>query len=182
MKSVLISIVFVVLSLFSTDSKAQYTDLLFEFQAYPTGLIPGLRLEKSISSKDAFLLRVGYQWIRHRDLGVHDDERGTGYGFTVGYKRYFNETYTKWHWALKTDVWRNTLDWEDLENQAVIASGLTKIWVLQPTIEAGYTMRKGNLMFSPNVAFGLEWNVKTDGAPTGEGPILLIGFTAGMSL
>ena len=80
-------------------------DLNFELQAYPTGIIPGVRIEQNQGTKSATHLRLGYNWIRHRDLGVHDDERGDGFGFTIGHKRYFNENHEGWNIGLKSDVW-----------------------------------------------------------------------------
>ena len=163
-------------------SQSEYpVDVTFEFQAYPTGLIPGLRIEKFISEKSAISLRFGYNWIRHRDLGEHEDERGDGYGITIGYKHYFNKNYSSWFAGVRSDIWWNTIDWED-PNLSIggIVSGRTDIVVLQPTIEAGkaFVLSSG-LIFSPSVAFGYEWNVKTTGEPTGQGAILLVGIQLG---
>jgi len=153
-----------------------------DLQVYPTGVIPGLRYEMPISSKSLLHVRAGYQLIDHRDLGKHEDETGTGYGLSLGYKRYLNEQQNKWSFMLKTDVWFNTIDWVGLEADAA-AMGTTEIVVLQPTVQAEYDfMLSDNVALSPSVAFGLEWNVKTDGSPTGEGPILLLGLSLGYRL
>ena len=164
----------IILFLPSRNLKAQNsTDLSFEFQAYPTGLIPGIRFETGLSDQSSILFRLGYNWIRHRDLGVHEDERGDGFGFTIGYKKYFSPERSGWGLALKNDVWWNSIDWTDPG-----ISGQTDITVLQPTLELSYVMGK-NVLFVPSIAFGYEWNVKTEGEPTGEGAILLIGFQFG---
>lgn len=160
-------------------------DLSFEFQAYPTGLIPGLRLEKGFADRHALHLRLGYNWIRHRDLGEHDDERGDGFGFTLGYKYHLQDDFEGWFLGLRDDTWFNTLDWEDYDaGGAVIAGGRSEIVVVQPTAEAGYTFVLGNggWTFSPNVAFGFEINVKTEGADVGQGAILLLGVKVGPRL
>ncbi len=171
-------------TLFPLVSYAQSSvfDLNFEFQAYPTGLIPGLRLEKGFADQHAVHLRLGYNWIRHRDLGVQDDERGDGYGFTLGYKYYFREAFQAWFLGARNDIWFNTLDWEDYDAGGnVVDSGTTKITVVQPTAEVGFTFvsGEGKWTFSPNLAFGYEVNVKTDGAEVGEGAILLLGIKIG---
>lgn len=153
------------------------TDISFEFQAYPTGLIPGASIDKSISTKSDLYLRFGYNWIRHRDLGKHEDERGSGIGGSIGYKMYFKEGRAKWRLGIKNDFWWNSIDWTE-GNQ----SGNTKITVVQPTAELAYVMRKNGLHISPSVAFGYEVNVKTEGEETGEGPILLLGIQLGTSL
>ena len=146
----------------------------FEFQAYPTGLIPGIRYEKPLNSNSSLHLRLGYQWIRHRDLGKHDDERGTGFGFTVGYKRFFASS--RWYGELRSDLWWNSIDWMDEVPSRV--SGHTDIVVLQPTVSIGKAIPiSENWTFNPALSFGFEWNVSTDGEPTGEGAIILVGFT-----
>ena len=58
--------------------------------------------------------------------------------------------------------------------------GTTNITVVQPTVEGGCALPVGeNRFFSPTIAFGYEINVVTEGEPTGEGAILLLGFTFG---
>ena len=158
----------------------QPLDLGIEFQAYPTGLIPGFRIERCFGNKNAVHLRVGYNWIRHRDLGVHEDERGDGFGMTVGYKRYFKENFQGIFLGFKNDLWFNTLRWKDGVDSPTIITGETKITVVQPSAELGYFFNYGkNGFFAPSIAFGYEVNVKTNGAPVGEGAILLLGFTVG---
>lgn len=153
----------------------------FELQAYPTGIIPGIRIEQNKGDKSATHIRLGYNWIRHRDLGVQDDERGDGFGFTIGYKRYFKSGHEGWNIGLKSDLWWNSIDWKNNIGEPSEISGTTKITVLQPTVELGYLIKKENFHFTPTIAFGYEWNVKTEGEPTGEGAILLIGFQIGKS-
>lgn len=156
--------------------RAGFLDLGIEFQAYPTGLIPGIRFEKGFARKHAVHFRFGYQWIRHRDLGVHDDERGDGYGFTLGYRKFFRDGFNGWSISSRCDFWANNLDWKD-EEPIGGASGNTKVKVIQPTLDLGYTFEFGEqLVFTPTVAFGYEINVKTEGSETGEGAILLLGF------
>ena len=145
------------------------SSLSFEFQAYPTGLIPGLRYEYQVSEQSSVLLRAGYNWIRHRDLGVHDDERGDGFGFTLGYTR----RVSSFDFSLKNDFWWNSIDWENDVTAPNMTSGNTKITVIQPTIEAAYLVTG---KFRPSVAFGYEWNAKTEGEETGQGAILLVGL------
>ena len=146
-----------------------------DLQVYPTGIIPGLRFEHPISNKSDIYFRIGYQIIDHRDLGEQDNEEGNGYGFSLGYKKHFNAERTKWSLMFKNDVWFNTIDWEDARDGDLL-TGTTDLIVLQPTLQLEYGFQLGQQwLLSPSAAFGLEWNVKTDGEPTGEGPILLLG-------
>lgn len=166
--------------LFPLLASAQ-TDLSFEFQAYPTGLIPGVRVEKNFSEKHAVHLRLGYQLINHRDLGVHESEKGNGFGFSLGYKRYFKAGHEGLFLGGRSDVWLNTLDWMDNIGAANELKGTTMITVVQPTLEGGYAFLLGDqFIFAPSLGFGFEVNVRTEGEPTGQGAILLAGFLLGM--
>lgn len=151
-------------------------DVTFEFQAYPTGLIPGIRLEKGFGEKNAAHLRLGYQIIDHRDLGKHDDETGSGWGFTLGYQRFFKEGFKGIFVGARSDLWFNKIDWAMNDG----TSGKSDIVVVQPTAQAGWLFLFGEKwLLSPTLAFGYEFNVKTEGEPTGEGAIVLLGLNFG---
>lgn len=161
------------------NAQPTYLDVDFEFQAYPTGLIPGVRLETG-KGKNAAHLRLGYNWIRHGDFGKHEDERGDGFGFSIGYKRYFKPEQKGLFAGLKNDIWFNEIDWKDDIGAPNERSGRTKITVLQPTAEFGYAfVLNPSLVISPNIAVGYEINAKTNGEPTGEGAIFLMGVCIG---
>ncbi len=154
-------------------------DVAFEFQAYPTGLIPGARVEVA-SGKHAGHLRLGYNWIRHGSAGEHQNERGNGFGFSFGYKRYFSETQLGSFVGIKNDVWFNTIDWKDNIGLPNEIGGRSDVIVAQPTATFGYTFRLNPIMvIAPTISLGYEINVWTDGEPTGEGAIFLLGFHVG---
>lgn len=164
------------------NGQNKVTDIGLELQVYPTGIIPGIRAEKSLNKHGVGSVRLGYQIIDHQDMGLHDSEKGTGFGVTLGYKHYFQKYFTGLHLALRTDAWYNTLDWET-ETDAGKLEGTTDILVLQPTIELGWTFSlSDNIVLTPALAAGFEKNVYTKGEPTGEGLILLAGVTASYRL
>ena len=168
------------LCLFAFQGSTQIVDLGMETQLYPTGIIPGVRIEYGFAEKNAVHLRLGVNIIRHQDLGVHEDERGSGYGFSLGYKRYLKPAFKGFFFGIKNDIWFNTLDWKDQIGDPLEQKGQSKVTVVQPTAEVGYLFHwSSNWFLAPNLAFGYEVNVKTEGEPIGEGAILLIGFTAG---
>jgi hypothetical protein len=150
-------------------------DLSLEFQAYPTGLIPGISFDTKISMHAWLYGRIGYNWIRHGDKGLHEDERGGGLGFSVGYRHYLNALDNGWRFGLKNDIWWNGIDWK--EGNSTSHSDVT---VIQPTIELAHLFLKNKITFCPTVALGYEVNVSTTGEDTGEGAILLIGFQIGL--
>ena len=178
MKNVFLLLCLSLLPFGLTAQSTPRSSIGIEFQAYPTGLIPGLAGSWYLSPKDALRFRIGYQFIDHRDLGVQDDETGTGFGGTMGYRRHFQSVRKGIFGGLRCDLWRNRIDWIDFDGDTAImlASGTSNVWVVQPTAEIGYNFSFGQWAFAPALAFGYEVNVATDGAPTGEGSILLIGI------
>jgi len=154
-------------------------DVGLEVQAYPTGIIPGLHFEFGVGDKDGLLGRVGYNVVNHRDLGVQDKEKGGGFGFSIGYRRYFKEQRQGFFLGARTDLWFNKIDWKENPNLPTEVTGRTDITVFQPTAEAGYVfnLKKEGWSFVPSIAFGAEINIKTEGLPVGEGAVLLLGFT-----
>ena len=182
-------------------SKDVALELGVELQAYPTGLIPTFKGEVIISNKHAVSIRIGYNWFDHRNLGVHDSEDGGGPGYSIGYKRYFeNEGLKGFYVGLHTDLWFNHVNWSEHENNdrnhAMLYRGSSDIIVFQPTIDLGYRIEfnDSKIAFVPNFGIGWEWNLKTtaDISPsaspfiandvdltseTGEGLIVLLGFS-----
>ncbi|MCB0643661.1 MAG: DUF3575 domain-containing protein [Phaeodactylibacter sp.] len=156
------------------------TDISLEFQVYPTGFLPGIRIDQNFGKHHALHLRGGLNLINHRDLGVQDDERGSGYGGTFGYRYYFPSDFQGWFLGLRADVWRNTIEWKNFSD--LPGAGTTRLWVLQPTLEGGYLFLLANQTWfiSPSLGFGVEVNVVTEGAETGQGLILLLGCSSGI--
>lgn len=169
--------------LFSQGTYAQDNnvfDVSLELQGYPTGVIPGIRFEKGFSEQHSVHLRLGYQEIRHEDWGVHQDERGDGYGFTLGYRYYLQPGFQGWSLGFRTDVWFNQLDWTDNIGQTNEVRGRTDVTVIQPTVQTGYLYQFNKRFFlRPTAAMGFEINVDTDGEDVGEGFIVLLGIEAG---
>lgn len=144
-----------------------------EAQVYPTGYLLGFRGELAISDRDAIDIRLGTNIFDHRELGVQDEETGHGFGFTIGYRKYFSDQKLRWFGGIRNDFWWNSVDWVNSNNEV----GMTDIFVLQPTAIAGFVFQLNDRFnFTPTVAFGFEVNASTDGEPTGEGAIILGGI------
>lgn len=143
-----------------------------EIQLYPTGIIPGLRYEYQ-DNQMSYHLRAGYQLIDHRDLGVQDDETGTGYGVSIGASRYLKSMNSSLRAGLRIDYWRNSIDWETAPN-----SGTSEIQVIQPTLLVEYPVSLSQkIRLLPSLSFGYEINACTEGEPVGEGAIVLLGVS-----
>ena len=152
-------------------------DVGAEFQAYPTGLIPGLVFEFGFAERNGVHLKLGYNIFDHRDLGEHDDEDGSGLGISMGYRRYFQDGQGGFLLGARSDVWFNGVDWIDNPGEPLQTVGHTDLIVVQPTVEAGYQWKLANnqLRLAPHAAFGWEWNARTEGSDTGQGAIVLVG-------
>ena len=150
------------------------TTVALEFQQYPTGAIPGITLEFPVSDRSAISLRGGYNIVRHRELGEHDDERGGGLGFSVGYRKYLQATGNSLLYGVRTDLWFNEVDWMDNNPQR---SGTTDVTVLQPTASIGYRISLSEgISFIPSASLGFEINISEEGEPIGQGAIGLVGI------
>ena len=208
MKKVILSFFLAILSvmLFSQETnKNSFTiiDLGIEFQIYPTGIMPGLRIETNLSQKDAINLRIGMNFFDHKDfpkkagINKHDSEIGYGYGFSLGYRHYFWKGLKNLYFGVRSDLWFNKVYWSKknpdfyycdssqpclqyVPNPTI--KGESNIVVLQPTIEAGWLFEMGknkNIFIAPDIAFGYEWNAIVKGEQTGYGFIFLAGISAG---
>lgn len=147
-----------------------------ELQAYPTGLIPGIRFEQNFKNNSSAHLRIGLNAFNHRMLGVQDEEIGSGFGFTLGYAKQIKQS--KFAIGIRNDIWFNRVDWADFSTVPE-ERGQTDILVVQPNAELTYRIDGNKYSIRPSAAFGLEWNVQTEGRPTGQGPIFLIGIIVG---
>jgi hypothetical protein len=153
-----------------------------EFQAYPTGVIPGLRADLYFDDLSKAHVRIGYNVVRHGDAGEHQDERGGGPGLTIGYDVLPFVSH-RWTLGLRTEFWFNEVDWIDTLPNDMMVTGTSRVTVLQPTLQGGIRLPMGvRFEFIPTLAFGYEFNIKTTGAEIGHGAILLAGIIVNYEL
>ena len=159
------------------ETNTKNIDFGISVQQYPTGFLFGTELELNFSPHHDLEWRLGANVLNHRDLGVHESEKGAGFGFSLGYRYFFKPDNTKWFIGLRNDIWWNTVNWKDFINSPLESSGQSKIVVFQPTINLGYKfLLRKNWLITPNLGFGAEFNVKTVGAEVGQGLIILWGI------
>jgi hypothetical protein len=98
------AVLLIVLMLVTGSAVAQDKDVLdlgLELQIYPTGVISGINIGKGFNGKHALHFRRGSPRIRHEGFGVHDDERGDGYGFTLGIAVPCNPGFVVYRWGFE---------------------------------------------------------------------------------
>lgn len=152
------------------------TDIGGEFQVYPAGTITGLHIAFNAKLHSSFLFRIGYNKTDRKDWGEHADEKGNGWGGSVGYRYYFKPFPYKFFIGARTDLWRMSIDWKQ-----GLVSGNSKTWTIQPVFETGYTFLVNDQVFiTPFLANGVEINMITDGQDVGHGFISLLGISLGV--
>ncbi|HMQ11239.1 MAG TPA: hypothetical protein PKC21_09910 [Oligoflexia bacterium] len=178
-KLLFITLLFFCSSLFAREKS--FWDFSLNGQLYPAGFISTVSAQKSIGLQSLIGLRLGHNLLRHGNLGVQDNERGHGFGFSIDYTHYLKKNHiSQWYATVRNDIWFNSVDWKNNLDQPSETSGNTDIIVAQPTLEIGYTfINNKNFFIRPNLAFGVEINVDTQGEDVGEGMIGLIGISFG---
>ncbi len=167
------------LTWFWSSGQSRSTTYGVELQQYPTGFQPGLFVSFPLAELTSIDLRVGYNLVWHGSTGVHDDERGGGFGFSLGYLRSFLSPDDGLFSMGRVDGWFNRVDWRDKAAPADLM-GTTDLIVIQPSFLLGYRFPLASQMsISPTLAFGWEFNVREDGEDIGEGAILLWGVRLG---
>lgn len=151
-----------------------------EVQWYPAGWMVGPVASFSLAHKHSINIRIAANIADRHDWGKNDDEKGTGYGGSLGYRFLFTPGKNSFFVGARVDLWRMKIDWKDKINAAPATSGQTKITIFQPTAEAGYNVmsktKKWNFVFS--AAAGQEINIRTTGKEVGEGGIFLLSASA----
>ena len=180
MKKVFVFILFIFVSVVAICQDSIFVSDVgggLELQVYPTGVIGAVNLYKEIKTKSFIHCRFGYNLIRHGDAGVHQDERGNGWGGSVGYDYALRLRKRNVLMGLRCDLWQNSINWKNNIGTSSEVSGKSKVTVVQPTFRIGFPIKLGGDFLIPEIAFGSEINVKTSGEEVGEGLILLLGFS-----
>lgn len=151
-----------------------------EIQWYPAGWIIGPAVNYAISPKHNINARIAVNLTNRRDWsGLNDDEKGKGFGGSVGYRFLFTPNKNSFFLGARVDVWGMKIDWKDNIGTPIELRGSTNITILQPAAEVGYWLRfknqNWNLLFS--AGGGAEINVKTKGKEVGQGGVWLLGVS-----
>ena len=177
MRLIFVITIFLTTCFTTTYAQGDFFTVGLEGQQYPTGYLPGIRAELGLSDHISLSFRLGANIFDHENFGVQFMETGSGSGASVGLRYYFSHDYDKFFIGVRSDFWRNRVDWQDFDINDQIIEGTSNIIVVQPTVIGGYVFQLGDhFRITPTLAGGFEWNVQTEGEPTGEGAILLWGL------
>ncbi len=162
------------------NTHPKWIDIGAEVQFYPAGFIMSARAMCKIADHGNMIFRVGYNLATRENFGEHDNEEGGGPGFSVGYRYYFNKEQSGFFLSARVGFWLMHIDWWDQVNPNSKDEGKTFIGVVQPTLAGGYQYVLPNRQwaFGLSAAFGIEWNVITNGAKVGQGGISILFLSA----
>jgi hypothetical protein len=154
------------------SNKAKRTDLGLSVQWYPAGIITTLNSELFSENKSSMLLRLGGNFANRRDYSPYNDnEKGSGFGGTLGYRWHFYGKCGCFVAGFNTDIWNAWINWKNDIGQANQTQGRTYTLVIQPWIEAGYfaNINKSPFQIGLSTGFGRELNIVTKGKAVGQG-------------
>jgi len=135
-------------------------------QVYPAGFIPTVSYEHYLGPRTSLLYRVGANITDRRDFSSkNEEEKGSGFGGSVGYRTYVPLQKGSLVFGLHADLWNLWIDWNNPPGSQWPLSGTTYILVLQPWLEAGYIIpiKKSRSRVGFSLGFGREINLITDG-------------------
>jgi hypothetical protein len=163
-------------ALLSPTAFAAGDGVRLELRAYPSGQIAGVGWESGLPLLGAQYrgsAAVFYNRARRGDSGVHQEERGSGYGGGLAVERYFSSNQLGWYAGVRADVFSVRIDYRDGN-----IAGSSRVTVVQPTINAGYAFDLGNQQrLQLSLGVGAEINARTRGEKVGDGAIGLAGVS-----
>ncbi len=152
--------------------EASETILGLSEQVYPAGLITTLNTEVFVRENSSLIFRVGGNFANRKDFSPYNDnEKGSGFGGSLGYRKYFHRQKGSFLAGINTDVWNMWIDWQNNPGTPDQTQGQTNTLVLQPWLEGGYLKKIKNSPFQIGMTAGLgrEINVITNGKEVGQG-------------
>ncbi len=158
-----------------------------ELQMYPAGQMPSLKMEMGVGKyyKHGINLRMALNIAKRRAWGEHEDERGLGFGGSIGSRYDITNPFRGFYVGARADIWSLKIKWrnsgvdEELWNTDDDL-GETKTLILQPNLEVGYKFRlKEKFYLAPALAIGWEFNAISKGEDVGQGSIFLWGLDFG---
>lgn len=176
--------IFIFLFLLHSQAKAQTDDsdaqksnkeLGLSFQLYPAGIIVTINSNLFQSSTTSLLLRAGGNFTDRKDYSQYNDnEQGSGFGASIGYRKHFYLKRGEIIAGLNTDLWNMWIHWKNDIGEPYQSEGTTYTLVLQPWLETGYFTgtHKSPFQFGITAGFGREINIITDGKDVGQGWML----------
>jgi len=142
------------------------TDFGLSAQFYPAGIIAALNAEHYIAENSSLIFRLGGNFVDRKDFSdENDNEKGSGFGGSFGYRKHFRTRKGRIVLGLNIDAWNLWINWKNNIDEVNAASGTTYTLVLQPWLESGYffNLKNSSSQIGITAGFGKEINAITNG-------------------
>lgn len=135
-------------------------------------------------ARSSIILDLGYNRADRKDFGVNDKETGGGLGGGIGYRHFLKDQQVGFFVGVENFVWKLIIDWENSSTNGFTQVSSSEILVIQPAFNGGYKYLSvsGKYFGEAGLAFGREYNVKTEGAEVGQGGISMLMLSFGLRL
>ena len=148
-----------------------------EYQYAKDGPAFNLQLAFNAEEYHAIVLRAGYMKAMGKTTSAHTNESGSGWGGSIGYRYHFSVIPKRFFIGARAGLWNLNINWSVPE-----AEGVTKLLVLQPAIETGFTWVINDCFFiTPQLSASVQTTLNTKGEKVayGTGFIPMAGISAG---
>ncbi len=112
---------------------------------------PGINLQMAFNSKlhHSFLISIGFKNAYNPIEGTHDNEKGRGWGGSLGYRYYFSVVPKGFFLGVRCDLWSMRM-----YHTANASGPSSNVLIAQPSGEIGYTILINDQLFITLFASG----------------------------
>jgi hypothetical protein len=140
---------------------------------------PGVNLQVAFNAKihHSFLASVGYKTAYRPISGTHNNEKGQGWGGSVGYRYYFDYIPRSFFVGARTHFWSLSM-----YRTADPTLKTVSVLIAQPSIEVGYTAVINDIFFiTTYISAGKQFTISSpdDTFGYGKGSATGAGISAG---
>ena len=175
---------FILITFFSFSVNSHSQDLGYrtfdigaEYQYVKDGPAFNLQLALNAEEHHSIVMRAGYMKAAGKTTATHNNEAGSGWGGSVGYRYYFSILPKRFFAGARAGLWNMNINWSVPE-----AEGVSKLLVLQPAFETGYTLLVNDMLFiTPYISAGTQitLNAKGEKVSYGNGFVPMAGISVG---
>lgn len=154
------AIISVQLSVRAQEAGFRTTDVGATYQYSPDFNTYSLHLAFNAEEYHSFILKGNYARFGSRKTSNHTSESGSGWGGYLGYRYHFSVIPKRTFIGLGAGIQSMKVNWS-----TTLLEGRTNLLLLQPTLEAGYTLVINDYMYiTPSVSGMLLTQLSSKGA------------------
>lgn len=171
MRKIFFALTILCLALTATSQEAGFrtTDVGGAYQYTPDYNAFSLHLGFNAEEFHSFIVRASYLKAGNQKTSLHNNESGSGWGAYFGYRYHFSVIPKRFFLGIGVGTQFMNVDWVTAVAPN-IGAGTTKLVILQPTIEAGYTLVINDYMYiTPSVSGVLQSKLNSKGADVNYG-------------